>query len=213
MIINIAHTKGGVGKTTISTNLAINLNADILDLDLQNSSILFSKLGTDRKINFIQGKTFTKSQLDKLVAIYKHNQDKMLIVDSGGYDSDIIRYMIANSDIVITPIAPSQVELFGLKNFDKIIKKIEEVVPSLKSYILFTRVTQFQKDDIDALRSYLATSMPEFKILKSIIGFRKGFSDAYAQGKSVNEYQPNSKAALEINQLVDEIKTILVGGK
>lgn len=212
MIINVAHTKGGVGKTTVATNLAINLNADLLDLDLQNSSILFSKLGNERKINFIQGKTLNKPQLDKLVAIYKSNQNKMLVVDSGGYDSDIIRYMMANSDIVITPMAPSQVELFGLKNFDKIIKRIEEVVP-LKTYILFTRVTQFQKADIDALRNYLAASMPEFNILKSTIGFRKGFSDAYAQGKSVNEYQPNSKAALEINQLVDEIKMILVGGK
>lgn len=210
MIINVAHTKGGVGKTTISTNLAVDLEADLLDLDLQNSSILFSKLGDNRKINFIQGKSLTKPQLDKLVSLYRSNKDKMLVVDSGGYDSDIVRYMIANSDIVITPMAPSQVELFGLKNFDKIIKKIEEVVP-LKAYILFTRVTQFQKADIDALRQYLITSMPEFNILKSTIGFRKGFSDAYAQGKSVTEYQPKSKAALEMTALVNEVKSILEG--
>lgn len=209
MIINVAHTKGGVGKTTISTNLAVDLEADLLDLDLQNSSILFSKLGNKRKINFIQGKSLTKPQLDKLVALYKSDKDKMLVVDSGGYDSDIVRYMIANSDIVITPMAPSQVELFGLKNFDKIVKKIEEVVPALKAYILFTRVTQFQKADIDALRNYLAASMPEFKILKSTIGFRKGFADAYAQGESVSEYQPKSKAALEMVALVDEVKSIL----
>lgn len=211
MIINVAHTKGGVGKTTIAINLAVDLEADLLDLDLQNSSILFSKLGDNRKINFIQGKSLTKPQLDKLVSLYRSNKDKMLVVDSGGYDSDIVRYMIANSDIVITPMAPSQVELFGLKNFDKIIKKIEKVVPSLKSYILFTRVTQFQKADIDALRQYLITSMPEFNILKSTIGFRKGFSDAYAQGKSVTEYQPKSKAALEMTALVNEVKSILEG--
>lgn len=212
MIINVAHTKGGVGKTTIAINLTINLGADLLDLDLQNSSILFSQLGSKRKMNFLRGQDLTKKQLDKLVNIYKQNKSNMLVVDSGGYDSDIIRYMIANSDIVITPMAPSQVELFGLKNFDKIVKQIEAAVPSLKAYILFTRVTQFQQVDIDALRQYLVTSMPEFHILKSTIGFRKGFSDAYALGKSVNEYQPNSKAAAEINHLVREINTIL-GGK
>ena len=38
MIINIAHTKGGVGKSTLATNLAVEMNCPILDLDMQKSS-------------------------------------------------------------------------------------------------------------------------------------------------------------------------------
>ena len=41
MIINVAHTKGGVGKTTIAVNLAIEMNSDLFDLDNQNSSYNF----------------------------------------------------------------------------------------------------------------------------------------------------------------------------
>ena len=35
MIINVSHTKGGVGKTMIATNLSISLVAPIVDLDIQ----------------------------------------------------------------------------------------------------------------------------------------------------------------------------------
>ena len=44
MIINIAHQKGGVGKSTLAINLGIEMKADILDLDNQNSVLLFNKM-------------------------------------------------------------------------------------------------------------------------------------------------------------------------
>lgn len=209
MIINIAHTKGGVGKTTIAVNLAILLNADLLDLDMQNSSIKFSTLGPKRDIRFMKGQNLAKADLQRLADIYQGSKEQHLVVDSGGYDSDTIRYMLAFADLVITPLAPSQVELFGLQEFDGIVKKVKEVVPDLKSYILFDRVTQFQTADIEALRGYLQQTMPEFGLLKTTLGSRKAFGDAYAKGLSVNEFQPASKAASEMNALVDEIKEIV----
>ena len=49
MIINIAHTKGGVGKSTLATNLAVELNCPILDLDKQGSSKYFNELRVENK--------------------------------------------------------------------------------------------------------------------------------------------------------------------
>ena len=43
MIITLAHQKGGVGKSTLATNLAAALGADILDLDLQRSCQLWNR--------------------------------------------------------------------------------------------------------------------------------------------------------------------------
>ena len=53
-IILITHQKGGVGKSTLTFNLAQNLCANakvaILDLDLQGSLIQIKKLVTDFEI-------------------------------------------------------------------------------------------------------------------------------------------------------------------
>ena len=40
MIITIAHTKGGVGKSLISFHLAVALKAAVIDLDFQQTIII-----------------------------------------------------------------------------------------------------------------------------------------------------------------------------
>jgi len=49
MIITIAHQKGGVGKSTITTNLAVEMNLPIIDLDSQHSCYLFSLLRKEER--------------------------------------------------------------------------------------------------------------------------------------------------------------------
>ena len=45
---------------------------------------------------------------------YQDNKDNLLIIDSGGYDSQINRMALVEADILITPVGISQIELFGL---------------------------------------------------------------------------------------------------
>ena len=114
MIINVAHTKGGVGKTTIAVNLAIEMKADLFDLDNQNSSYNFSLIAPrERATHFIKD----RSLLKKIIRTYKDNPDKNIVIDSGGYDSDVSREIILNSNIIITPITVSQTEIDGLLKF------------------------------------------------------------------------------------------------
>ena len=204
MIINIAHTKGGVGKSTIATNLAVELNADLLDLDTQNSSIGFSQLGPERSIKFIRGQTLSEKDFGFADA-YRQSADHHLIVDSGGYDSSIVRRALFASDIVITPVAASQVELMGLLNFDKVIHLIKEVSTELKAYVLFNRVTRFQAKDLELFKGYIEQNISDYHILKSQIGDRKAFKDAFAEGLSVCELNRKSLAAEEVRCLVNEI--------
>lgn len=48
MVINIAHTKGGVGKSTLATNLAVEMQLPIVDLDMQRSSYFFNQIRNDK---------------------------------------------------------------------------------------------------------------------------------------------------------------------
>lgn len=208
MIIDVAHTKGGVGKSTIATNLAVEMQADLLDLDTQSSSIGFSRLGPERTIQFIPGKKLQRSDL-RFLDEYKGNEDKHLVVDSGGYDSDIVRLLLVNSDIIITPVAASQVELMGLENFDKVIQAAGRVRQNLKAYVLFNRVTRFQKNDIELFTKYIREDITDYQILNTQIGDRKAYKDAFASGLSVCELNKKSPASAEIRSLVFEINNLL----
>lgn len=208
MIIDIAHTKGGVGKSTIATNLAIEMHADLLDLDTQNSSIGFSQLGPKRDTKFIRGQNLQKTDL-RFLSAYKESREKNLIIDSGGYDSDIVRLLLINSDLVITPVAASQVELMGLQNFDKVIHAAKQVTDNINAYVLFNRVTRFQKNDLTLFKEYILSDITDYKILDTQIGDRKAYKDAFAAGVSVCELDKKSKAADEIRRLVSEITKLL----
>ena len=82
MIINIAHTKGGVGKSTLATNLVVEMNCPILDLDMQKSSYFFNELRELPKLTIFKAKT--RDEL-KLLEPYAGDKKKHIIVDSGGY--------------------------------------------------------------------------------------------------------------------------------
>ena len=208
MIINIAHTKGGVGKTTIAVNLAVELNASMLDLDLQGSSLRFSELRSDaglQPLNVITltGGSIATSSAAKKIEECKGSLTKHLVIDSGGMDNNIIREGILLSDIIITPVGISQVEFFGLQDFDELLKATDRS----KTYALLNNVNLQAKKNINTARELIDGEF-DFNLLHTMIGNRIAYKEAYGEGKSVCELDPKSKAAAEINSLVQELKSI-----
>ena len=211
MIINVAHIKGGVGKTTVATNLAVGLNADLMDLDVLGASILF---GNYRKRFGKNLTVFGEHDLSIKEAFSKYRGSKQhhLVVDSGGYDSDNIRMFLASSDMIITPLAASGLEINGIRKFDEtVISQLPD--NGVKVYALLNRVTQFdKKDDAVVLCNFISANLPDYKILKTHLGDRRVYKQAYISGQSVIEMGA-SKAADEIESLIQEIKVILKIGE
>lgn len=207
MIINVAHTKGGVGKTTIAVNLAIEMNSDLFDLDNQNSSYNFSLLSDiPRSIHFWKD----REMLKKIIQVYRDNPDKHIIIDSGGYDSNISREIILNSNIIITPITVSQTEVDGLQKF--YIENVEialQANPDIRPYILLNRISHYDKKDAEDLITFIKSAVPDYKVLKTSLGARKDYKKAFSEGKSVVEYVRTSPASKEILSLKKEIEQII----
>lgn len=206
MIINIAHTKGGVGKTTIAVNLALTMGANLFDMDTQHSSYEFSLISeTPKPIHF-----WTDIEMAaELIQQYHDDPKKHLIVDSGGYDSRTSREFMMNSNIIVTPLTVSQFEFLGLQNFDNlVIHGIRKANPKIKAFALLNNINYFDQSDADQLEEIILQNLPDYKVLKTRIGYRKSFKQATAVGKSVVEYQKNSAAAKEIIALAKEIEGI-----
>ncbi len=88
MIINVSHMKGGVGKTAITTNLGVKFKAPILDLDGQQSSVMFNKLRIAKGHEPLACITVeTLDEVKALFAKYSGEDKSLLLVDSGGISS------------------------------------------------------------------------------------------------------------------------------
>lgn len=202
MIINISHTKGGVGKTMIATNLSISLVAPIVDLDIQQSSSRFFQLREQEGLNRLPVYT---ELTEELIAEYKGNKKKHLIIDSGGMDNNSIRQGLIVSDMIISPVAISQVEIFGLQDFNELLNSAGEVIDRNKTFVLLNNVNKQAKKEIQHIKELISSEF-DFVLLNTILGTRKAYKDAYSFGKSVVELVPQSPASEEIVNLTNEIR-------
>lgn len=213
MIIVVAHQKGGVGKSTIAINLAVELGCPILDLDNQNSVVLFNGIRKKRQnpleVYTIQSDDEKSAETEILNLLQDYagfDNKKMLIVDSGGYDSTLNRLAMAYGDYIITPVSPSQIELFGLQKFEKILKdasqKLEQII---KTNILINNADVRSKGDILQLKIFIKANKTHLNLMNSVLHDRKDYKAAYGAGQSVVEYDKHSKAAEEIQDLIREI--------
>lgn len=201
MIINVAHTKGGVGKTAIATNLSIAFAAPILDLDIQQSSNRFFQLREEEGLNPLP---VYNHLTDELIKKYKSNQKHHLIIDSGGMDNDVIRKGLEVADLIITPVSLSQVEIFGLEDFNDLLNS-SDIIQRKKTFILLNNVNLRAKKEIELLKELIKKEF-EFNLLTTMLGSRKAYKEAYSLGRNTVELSPTSPAGQEIISLTNELK-------
>ena len=105
-IITIAHQKGGVGKSTIALNLAVELskkyNLKVIDLDYQKSITIFNETRKEKKLKPLN--IIHIENQKELIDVLK-NSNELILIDSGGFDSDLNRIAIIGADLVITPVS------------------------------------------------------------------------------------------------------------
>lgn len=224
MIISVAHQKGGVGKSTIATNLAVVLKTDLFDLDKQFSSAEFNNNRIAAGLKGFNCFTLKESGcqtpyqtpiardhwVDFLLG-YAANLDKHIIIDCPGLDCDEVRLSLYCADYILTPVAASQVEVYGLQSFEHIIESVEEAYEKpIQAHVLINNADSRAKQRTEELTQFIASCPKHFKLCKAQLHRVLAYWDAYSEGQSVTEYRPSkSTASLEIKQLAWEIRDAL----
>lgn len=123
MITLIGSEKGGTGKTTIATNLAVmraHEGRDVLlvDGDPQGSATNWASVRGDRPppITCVS-KTGPKAGLD--IARLRDKFDD-IIVDAGGRDSVELRSVMVIADQLVIPVKPSQFDVWTLSTMEQL---------------------------------------------------------------------------------------------
>lgn len=215
MLICLAHQKGGTSKSTICTNLAIELQnkykkkkVEVVDLDVQQSVSLINHIrSTNKDLRPLSIRTF--SNAEKLKEYFLNDDDsKIIVCDTGGFDSSLNRLAVLMADIVLTPVSDSIVDLQGLKTYEKVLKQMSEASNTIiESHVILSPIAS-QRKNFNDLKAYIEKS-EHFKVFDSILRRRTDFINSFSEGKSVVEYKKDSKASIEFQNLFKEIQKTL----
>ena len=204
MIITIAHSKGGVGKSLLAWHLAIGLKVPIVDLDFQKTLVYTNNLRKAngfKKLKIIQPET--PESFIELMDSWDEN--KNIIIDVGGFDSNLNRAAIYISDIIITPAVDRVTEMAGLYKFHQIIEELStKMKTDIHADILLNDVSPTQKD-FSVIKD-LVDSLKYFKLMDTVIAHRADFYSTMEEGRGVTELVRDSKAKNELKKLIKEIK-------
>lgn len=209
MIILLASEKGGVGKSTISTNLAAGYAAGkqdviLIDADPQGTSSRWSLLRKEGDYPQIDVKQ-AKGRVGQIIAAASKKYD-IVIVDTPGRNSDEMNSALEQADVAIFPMRPSQPDIDTLETLSVNLAKALEKNPKLRSRILLSAVpTHYQNQETINETVKIIQAFKGMKVAKTIIYERKAYRDAIADGKGVVELVGAKKAREEIFRLAMEL--------
>lgn len=210
-VITISHQKGGVGKSTVALNLAIELskeyNVAVIDLDHQRSMTIFQGIRESKNLPELK---VMIAEDDQTLMNLMNNYEGLLIIDSGGFDSDLNRLAMLGSDMIITPVSNSLIELYGLEKFKLIISELKEINPEIKAHVLLNNINPSATTLVDDLKGFLLSDDDEkFNVINGIMRQRVDYRKSFELGKSVVEMDSGSKAASEVKAIIKHLKVLL----
>ncbi|MDO1451314.1 AAA family ATPase [Rhodocytophaga aerolata] len=210
MIYTVGGQKGGSGKTTVATNLAvllISIGRDVLlvDADDQETSSDFTALREERMENQA-GYTAVKlsginilKQVPKLAERY---QD--IVIDTGGRDTESQRAALTVTNIFLIPFVPRSFDIWTLEKVEFLVEQARSANPKLKAYVFINRADPRGGDNDEAAELLKQSEVLHF--LDSPLGNRKAFANAAANGMGVIELKnTDEKAVNEFKALYEQL--------
>ncbi|MEB3703277.1 hypothetical protein Bealeia2_01971 (plasmid) [Candidatus Bealeia paramacronuclearis] len=203
-VLSILNEKGGVGKTTLTSNIARQLQSQgfkvlLVDTDPQGSLRDWKSVGIDSK-ELPHLIVLDRAELIKEV---KEFQDKdWIIVDGAPSVQNILIETIKISDFVLIPVHPSPYDIWAAESLVNMLQAKAEISDTPRSAFIISKQingTKISTETREVLKEY---NIPVFN---SYTSQRIIYATSAATGSTVIDDDPLGLAAKEIKEIVNEI--------
>jgi chromosome partitioning protein len=195
-ILAVVSRKGGAGKTTISTHLAVTaeslgITTALFDLDPQASAALWA----DHR-----GESFPAvmpAQHPRLVALLKQAEAQgagLVILDTPPEADTIASAAAEHADAILIPCRPSSLDLDAIGASVRIARAVG------KAPFVVINAAPIQGTEVEEMRAALSSAGVE--VAPVVLHQRKAFSARMQEGRTAVEIEPKGKAAEEIRALM-----------
>lgn len=211
LTLTVAGLKGGIGKTSLSINIAGVLRHAghrvlICDCDPQASARTWAAQASKKGIEgapviAMEGESLRRD-LESVAAAFD-----VCIIDSPPRLETETRSAMLASDIVVIPASPGAFDYWALSKTLEVLRDARSIRPELRAVVVPNRVdrTSLARSTMKAVEDLGA------RVLDHSIGSRVAVGEATLRGQTVIDYSPKSKAAKEIELVTKEILEIVRG--
>jgi chromosome partitioning protein len=205
MIITIANSKGGVGKSTLAVHLAAWLHE-------QGHSVTLADCDTQQSSS-----EWIREAIPELKAVRLGNPNEILnelptlaletdyvIADGPGSNTETSRALLLRADFAIVPCKASMLEVRALAKATEVLRQAQDIRGGIpKAVIVLSMVGKNYRLTKDMKDAAAALNLP---LADTAMTLRQIYADAPGQGEVVWRLGSRaSEAAVEVDQLFREI--------
>ncbi|MCY3630518.1 MAG: AAA family ATPase [Bacteroidetes bacterium] len=213
-IVSILNSKGGVGRTTLATNLAGFLGANgarvlLVDADPQGGCLSWEAARTEPLGGMPEVVRPPKQAIFRFIKRMEWSYDFIVLDSPAGIKPDFVfNGAVKVANLVLVPISPSAVDLWGTVPILERIFAREELGGRDNAEAYFVRSRQIE-GSVQAHE--LAAAAAEFGLPVLAGGTTQNLTyiDAIQLGVTVRQVERGGKADQEMTEITNEVKTIL----
>ncbi len=206
-IIGVLQQKGGVGKTTLSLNMAeyfakAGERVLLVDADPQGSALAWSAEREDPCPFSVIGKAVPN--LHKDLPELAQGYDRV-IIDGAPRNNELMRSCILASELVLMPVQPSKLDIWACQDVTQLLSEARQFHPNLNAaFVISRKIT----NTVIGRKVAKEFASQEFPVLETAIHQRVIYAECVEDGKTVFEMEDGRTAQLEITRLCKELQKI-----